>query len=111
MTTIGGIQFFSISQAKSILPKIVEELQEATVLVRHSEPVAALVSIEKYNDFVALEKLVRDPELFDRLRSQAKAAGKTPIASLRTLQDLEALDNSRRDAGRGSVAEGSANGN
>jgi PHD/YefM family antitoxin component YafN of YafNO toxin-antitoxin module len=91
MKTVGGVQFFSVSEAKSILPKIVDGLQVATVLLRRSEPVAALVSIEKYNDYLALEKLIRHPELFDRLRAQAKKAGTTPIASLRTMKDLEAL--------------------
>ncbi len=96
MKTVGATQFLSVSEAKATLPKIVEGLQFATVLVRRSEPVAALVSIETYNDYLALEKLVRHPELFDRLRSQAKKARTTPIESLRTVQDLEALYKARR---------------
>lgn len=91
MRTVGDTQMVSLSEAKSNLPKIVEQLRDATVLLRRSEPVAALVSIEKYNDYLALEKLVRHPELFDRLRLLAKEAGETPIASLRTMGDLEAL--------------------
>ena len=89
MKLIGDTQFFSVSEAKAILPKIVEGLQAATVLLRRSEPVAALVSIEQYNDYLALEKLVQHPELFDRLRAQADKARSTPISALSTLRELE----------------------
>ena len=110
MKVIGNTQFFSVSEAKSILPKIVEGLQLATVLLRRSEPVAALVSIEKYNDYLALEKLVQNPELFDRLRAQADKARQTPIEQLGTLQELEAAyeqaDGSRQaGAAAGRAAE------
>jgi len=91
MKTVGDARYVSLSEAKSTLPKIVEELQRPTLLVRHSEPVAALVPIEKYNEYLALENLIRHPALFDQLRSLAKEAGKTPIASLRTMEDLETL--------------------
>jgi hypothetical protein len=90
MKTIGNTQFFSVSEAKSILPKIVEGLQAATVLLRRSEPVAALVSIDQYNDYLALEKLVQHPELFDQLRAQADKARSTPLEALGTLTELEA---------------------
>ena len=90
MKVIGNTQFFSVSEAKAILPKIVEGLQLATVLLRRSEPVAALVSIEKYNDYLALEKLTQHPELFDLLRAQADEARKTPLDQLGTLDDLQA---------------------
>jgi hypothetical protein len=97
MKTVGNTQLVSLSEAKSSLPKIIKQLQQvATVLVRRSEAVAALVSIEKYNDYLALEKLVRHPELFDRLRTLAKKAGTTPIASLRTMKDLETLHKTRQ---------------
>lgn len=89
MKVIGNTQFFSVSEAKAILPKIVEGLQAATVLLRRSEPVAALVSIEQYNDYLALEKLVQHPELFDQLRAQADKARSTPIAALGTLRELQ----------------------
>jgi PHD/YefM family antitoxin component YafN of YafNO toxin-antitoxin module len=90
MKVIGNTQFFSVSEAKSILPKIVEGLQAATVLLRRSEPVAALVSIEQYNDYLALEKLVQHPELYDKLRAQADKARSTPLEQLGTLDELEA---------------------
>jgi hypothetical protein len=90
MKLIGNTQFFSVSEAKAILPKIVEGLQTATVLLRRSEPVAALVSIEQYNDYLALEKLVQHPDLYDQIRSQADEARKVPIEQLGTLDDLQA---------------------
>jgi PHD/YefM family antitoxin component YafN of YafNO toxin-antitoxin module len=90
MKVVGGTQFFSVSEAKAILPRIVEGLQAATVLLRRSEPVAALVSIEQYNDYLALEKLVQHPELYDRLRAQADQARSTPLEQLGTLAQLEA---------------------
>ena len=89
MKVIGNTQFFSVSEAKALLPKIVEGLQAATVLLRRSEPVAALVSIDQYNDYLALERLVQHPELFDQLRAQADKARATPIESLGTLRELE----------------------
>ena len=89
MKLVGNTQFFSVSEAKSILPKIVEGLQAATVLLRRSEPVAALVSIEQYNDYLALEKLVQHPELFDKIRAQADKARTTPLEQLGTLKNLE----------------------
>lgn len=104
MKTVGNTQLVSLSEAKSSLPKIVRQLQVATVLVRRSEPVAALVSIEKYNDYLALEKLVRHPELFDRLRLQARKARSTPIALLRTMKDLETLHRTRRQPQKASAA-------
>lgn len=89
MKVVGDTQFFSVSEAKAILPKIVEGLRAATVLLRRSEPVAALVSIDRYNDFLALEKLVQHPELFDELRAQANKARVMPIEKLGTLEELE----------------------
>jgi hypothetical protein len=89
MKVIGNTQFFSVSEAKSLLPKIVEGLQAATVLLRRSEPVAALVSIDQYNEYLALERLVQHPELFDQLRAQADKARGTPIEALGTLRELE----------------------
>lgn len=88
MKTVGNTQFASISEAKAILPRLVEE-RRPTVLLRHNEPVAALVPIEQYNDYLALEELVRHPALFDRLRVRAKQARSTPLAMLRTMEDLE----------------------
>jgi PHD/YefM family antitoxin component YafN of YafNO toxin-antitoxin module len=90
MKTVGNTQFASISEAKAILPRLVEE-QRPTVLLRHNEPVAVLVSIERYNDYLALETLVRHPALLDRLRARAEAARATPLAMLRTMEDLERL--------------------
>lgn len=104
MKTVGNTQLVSLSEAKSSLPRIIQQMQVATVLLRRSEPVAALMSIEKYNDYLALEKLVRHPELFDRLRSLAKKARTTPIASLRTMKDLETLHKTRRQPQKASVA-------
>lgn len=91
MKTVGDTQYVGLSEVKSALPKIVGDLHRHTVLMRRNEPVAALVSIEQYNKYLALEKLLRHPEIFDRLRSQAREAAKTPIASLRTMEDLKAL--------------------
>lgn len=108
MKTVGNTQWVSLSEAKSSLPKIIEQLQLATVLVRRSEPVAALVSIEKYNDYLALEKLVRHPELFDRLRLLAKEAGETPIALLRTMKDLETLHKTQLQPQEASAARARA---
>ena len=90
MKTVGNTQFASISEAKSSLPRLVEE-QQPTVLLRHNEPVAAIVSIKRYNDYLALETLTRHPALFDRLRAKAKKARTTPLALLRTMEDLEQL--------------------
>jgi PHD/YefM family antitoxin component YafN of YafNO toxin-antitoxin module len=103
MKVIGNTQFFSVSEAKADLPRIVERLQSASVLLRRSEPVAALVSIEQYNDYLALEKLVQHPELFDRLREQARKARTTPIQALGTLPQLEAA---YRQAGQAAQAKG-----
>ncbi len=89
MKVVGDTQFFSVSEAKASLPTIVEGLQAAAVLLRRSEPVAALVSIDQYNDYLALEKLVQHPELFDELRAQANKARATPIEMLGTLDELE----------------------
>jgi len=97
MKTVGNTQFASISEAKAILPKLVEE-QRPTVLLRHNEPVAALVSIARYNDYLALEQLVRHPALFDQLRAKAKQARATPLAMLRTMEDLESLQAKQRDS-------------
>ena len=96
MKTVGSTHFASLSEAKSKLPKLVDKLP--TVLLRRSEPVAALVSIETYNDYLALEKLIRHPALFDRLRLLAKEARVTPIAALRTMEDLEELRRAQREA-------------
>jgi len=95
MKTVGDTQVVSLSEATSSLPKIVKRLQRNTVLMRRNNPVAALVSIEKYNNYLGLEKLIRHPELFDHLRKLAKQAGSTPIALLRTMEDLEALHEAR----------------
>ena len=89
MKVIGNTPFFAVSEAKSDLPKIIEGLKAPTVLLRHSEPVAALVSIEQYNDYLAQEKLVQHPELFDKLRAQADKARTTPLEQLGTLAELE----------------------
>jgi PHD/YefM family antitoxin component YafN of YafNO toxin-antitoxin module len=95
MKTVGDTQFASISEAKAQLPKLVEG-RRPTVLLRHNQPVAALVSIDRYNDFVALEALIRHPALMDRLRAKAKKARTTPLAQLRSMADLERLDEGRR---------------
>src|SRR6202035_3437855 len=97
MKTVGNTQFASISEAKSILPRLVDG-QLPTVLLRHNQPVAALVSIERYNDHLALEALIRHPTLFDRLRAKAKKARATPLAILRTMEDLEKLYSRQSDA-------------
>jgi PHD/YefM family antitoxin component YafN of YafNO toxin-antitoxin module len=90
MKTVGNTQFASISEAKSSLPRLVEE-QQPTVLLRHNEPVAALVPIETYNRYLAQEALIRHPGLLDRLRAQAEKAHTTPIAMLHTVEDLRRL--------------------
>jgi PHD/YefM family antitoxin component YafN of YafNO toxin-antitoxin module len=97
MRNVGNTRFVSISEAKAILPKLVEQQQLSTVLLRHNEPVAALLSIEKYNDYLAIEKLIRHPALFDRLRSMAERARATPIALLHTMEDLEGLYEAQRE--------------
>jgi PHD/YefM family antitoxin component YafN of YafNO toxin-antitoxin module len=97
MKTVGNTQFASISEAKSILPKLVGE-RLPTVLLRRNEPVAALISIERYNDHLALETLIRNPALLDRLRAKAEKARATPIAMLRTMEDLERLYQAHRDS-------------
>jgi PHD/YefM family antitoxin component YafN of YafNO toxin-antitoxin module len=97
MKTVGNTQFASISEAKAILPRLVEE-RLPTVLLRHNEPVAALVSIERYNDYLALETLIRHPALYDQVRAQAREARTTPLAMLRTMEDLERLHARRRDS-------------
>ena len=88
MRTVGDVQFVSISEAKSNLPKLAEATKP-TVLLRRNEPVAALVSIEKYNDYLALEKLIRNPAFFDQLREKAQRARATPLKMLRTLDEFE----------------------
>jgi len=107
MKTVGSTRFASISEAKSILPKLVEE-PLPTVLLRHNEPVAALLSIESYNEYLALEKLIRHPALITRLREQAKTARKTPLAMLRTMEDLDALYESQHEVHRSDEGESSA---
>ncbi|MGH8683535.1 MAG: type II toxin-antitoxin system Phd/YefM family antitoxin [Burkholderiales bacterium] len=98
MKTVGDTQLVSLSEASSSLPKIVKRLQRNTVLMRRNNPVAALVSIEKYNNYLGLEKLIRHPELFDRLRKLAKQAGNTPMALLRTMENLETLHKTRHQS-------------
>lgn len=102
MKTVGGARFASLSETKTRLPKLLEKLP--TVLLRRSQPVAALVSIETYNDYLAPGKLVRHPALFDRLRSLASEARVTPIAALRTMGDLEELHAAQREARRAEPA-------
>jgi len=97
MKTVGNTQFASISEAKASLPRLVEQ-EMSTVLLRHNEPVAALISIERYNAYVALETLMRHPALFDRLRAKATKARATPLAMLRTMEDLENLRRGSRGA-------------
>ncbi len=88
MKTVGNTQLASISEAKALLPKLVEA-QQSTILLRDNEPVAALLSIGRYKDLLALEKLVQHPVLFDQLRDQARAARATPLSLLRTLEGFE----------------------
>jgi PHD/YefM family antitoxin component YafN of YafNO toxin-antitoxin module len=88
MRTVGNTQFASISEAKANLPKLAEA-ERPTVLLRRNKPVGALVSIDRYNDYLALEKLVRNPAIFDRLRAKAQKARTTPIKLLRTMEDFE----------------------
>jgi len=95
MKTIGDIQIASISEAKSKLPKLVEA-RRPTVLLRRNQPVAALLSIDRYNDLVALERLIRHPALMDRLRAKAKKAHRTPLAQLRSMADLQKRDEGHR---------------
>ena len=108
MTNVGNTRFVSISEAKAILPRLVEQQQGSTVLLRHNEPVAALLSIEKYNDYLAMEKLIRHPALFDRLRSMAAKAHATPIALLHTMEDLERLHEAQRGAAQTAEKPGTA---
>ena len=91
MKVIGETQYISISEAKTRLPQLVKML-EPTVLLRHNEPVAAVLSIEKYNDYLALERLMRHPALFARLRAKAEKASNTPVENLRTMEDLERIN-------------------
>lgn len=90
MKTVGTTQFVSISEAKATLPKIVDAVAP-TVVLRHNEPVAAVLPIEKYNDLLALEVLIRDNEMMDRLRERVQTARRTPIEELGTMEDLEGL--------------------
>jgi prevent-host-death family protein len=88
MKTVGTTQFVSISEAKASLPKLVDSAV-STVVLRHNEPVAAVLPIDKYNDYMALERLVRDTARMNRLREQAREAHETPIDELATMADLE----------------------
>lgn len=97
MKTVGNTQFASISEAKSSLPKLVDE-QVPTVLLRHNEPVAALLSIESFNDYLALKALARHPSLWVRLRDEAKKVRSAPLETLRTMSDLERLHEGRQEA-------------
>lgn len=96
MKTVGNAQFVSISKAKTRLPELAGA-DKPTVLLRQNEPVAALVSIDRYNDYLALEKLIRNPALFDQLRQKAKAARTVPIQKL---QELEEFERSRQPESR-----------
>lgn len=99
MKTVGNTQFVSISKAKGMLPELADT-DKPTVLLRYNEPVAAVLSIEKYNDYLALEKLIRNPAIFDRLRAKAKKARNTPIKMLRSMEDLERLSKSPQASNR-----------
>jgi len=109
MKVVGNTRFTSISKARARLAALVQDPQ-ATVLLRQNEPVAALVSIEDYNDFMALQRLVRHPALFDRLRASAKKSRETPISKLRNLQDIERRLGKDLGKARSSGAEGSRSG-
>ena len=88
MGTVGNTQFVSISSAKNRLSELVDA-GKATVLVRQNEPVGAVVSIERYNEYLAMEKLIRNPALFDELREKARVARSSPLQELRSLEDFE----------------------
>jgi len=107
MTKVGDTRFVSIGRARTILSRLVEQ-QGSTVLLLHNEPVAALLSIEKYNDYLAMEKLIRQPALFDRLRSMAAKAHATPIAMLHTMKDLELLHEAQRGIAKDAEKPGTA---
>jgi PHD/YefM family antitoxin component YafN of YafNO toxin-antitoxin module len=107
MRTVGNVQFASISEAKTNLPKLAEA-SKPTVLLRRNKPVAALVSIDQYNDYLALEKLIRNPAAFDRLREKAQRARTTPTNLLRNLEEFEERFRSKRDNERATDADTSA---
>lgn len=88
MTTIGNTQFVSNSKAKTQLAELVET-GKPTVLLKQNEPVGALVSIDRYNDYLAMEKLIRYPTVFDELREKARRARGTPLEELRSLEEFE----------------------
>jgi len=85
---VGSENVTSISRAKASLPKLVEQ-PYPTVLLKQNKPVAALLPIDDYNDYVSLQKLARHPALLSRLLAAAKKARRAPIAELRKLEDLE----------------------
>ncbi len=90
MKIVGNTRFAGVSEAKGILATIPMD-PRPTVLSRNTEPVAAIIALDEYNDYLALKELVRHPKLFDRLRQEATKARTTPLARLRTMSDLESL--------------------
>jgi PHD/YefM family antitoxin component YafN of YafNO toxin-antitoxin module len=89
MKVIDNLLFASVTEAKAKLPQLVAE-NRSTVLLRHNEPVAALVSISRYNHLLAVETAMRsaDPMLLQKLRDNATRARNTPLADLGTWDDL-----------------------
>ncbi|MFQ5528377.1 MAG: hypothetical protein ACE5GX_19250 [Thermoanaerobaculia bacterium] len=106
MKVVGNDQFAKVSDVSAVL-KSYPECRRTTVFFRHTDPVAALVSIERYNDMLALEKLFRHPGLIDRFREQAEKAHRTPLEVLRSLDDLGSPAMPLHDTESGSaIAEG-----
>lgn len=88
MPRLGSEFVTSISKAKTSLPQLVEKRQP-TVLMRHNQPVGAVLSIDAYNEYVSLQQLSRRPALLARLMDAAKKARRAPLTELATLEDFE----------------------
>ena len=101
MDNIGDTVVASISEVKAGLSRIVDEPQP-TVVLRGSKPVAAVMPMDQFNEYIALKKLVSHPEIFEQLIAEARAAAKTPLKQLKSMDDLDELAAkvAREEAGR-----------
>lgn len=91
MQTIGDLSFVPLGEAAEHLGDIVDGLRNsAVVLVGESAPAAALVPIELFDGFLAMERLLEYPDLLDKLRDQAAEARQASGSELGSLDDLMA---------------------
>jgi PHD/YefM family antitoxin component YafN of YafNO toxin-antitoxin module len=103
---VGDTVVASISEAKAGLARLVDE-ERPTVVFRGSKPVAAVVPMDQFNEYLALKKLARHPALLEELLAGARKAARTPLAHLRRLEDLERVAEKvlREEEGRTAKAE------